>query len=468
MSRLQSVLDRVDASLQASMDRWFDLLRIPSISADPAHAGDCRRAADWLAQMLADMGLQAAVEETGGHPVVLAQTRHAARTAPRVLFYGHYDVQPVEPRDAWESDPFTPEIRTGPDGRARVYARGAADDKGQLLTFLEALRAWMKAHDDRAPFPVTILLEGEEEIGSPSLDRFLQSHTPELRADLALVCDTNQWDAETPAITTRLRGIVHDEVVIRGPNADLHSGLYGGPVPNPLHVLAHIVNTLWDEDGRVTLEGFYEGVAEIPAALRRQWAALDMNDARLLAEVGLEPPAVGEKGYTALEKIWARPTAEVNGMGGGHMGPGAKTVIPAEAFLKISFRLVGRQNPERVREAFRHHVRQHLPSGFEAHFAEVEAGAPAIEIPEDSKPVKAAAAALQEEWEKTPVFMGCGGSIPVVGSFRRVLGLDSLLVGFGLPDDSIHAPNEKYDVTCFHKGIRSWIRIMTRLADVAD
>ncbi len=467
MSRLHAVLAAIDEGLNASMERWFELLRMPSISADPAHAEDCRRTAQWLANLLADMGLKASVEETGGHPVVLAHSVDTMHTAPHVLFYGHYDVQPVEPREAWHSDPFEPEIRTGADGRARVYARGAADDKGQLLTFLEALRAWMQVHEGRAPFPVTILLEGEEEIGSPSLDAFLKARKADLQADIALVCDTNQWDAETPAITTRLRGIVHDEVVIRGPNADLHSGLYGGPVPNPLHVLARLVSALWDEEGRVTLKGFYEGVSDLPATLRRQWAALGMDDARLLAEVGLKPPAAGEKGYTALEKIWARPTAEVNGMGGGHMGPGAKTVIPAEAFLKISFRLVGRQDPQAVREAFREHVRQHLPAGFTARFAEAEAGAPAIEIPEDSPPVKAAAAALEEEWGRAPVFMGCGGSIPVVGSFRHILGMDTLLVGFGLPDDAIHAPNEKYDLTSFHKGMRSWVRILARLAETA-
>ena len=466
MSRLQSILRRIDQTAEERMARWFELLRIPSISADPAHAADCRRAAEWLAGQLAGIGLHADVIDTPGQPVVLARGDGPA-DAPHCLFYGHYDVQPVDPLEAWRTDPFEPTLITGEDGRARVFARGAADDKGQLLTFIEALRAW-KAETGALPFSVTVLLEGEEEIGSPSLDGFLEARREELSADVALICDTNQWDAETPAITTRLRGIVHDEVTIRGPKADLHSGLYGGPVPNPLHVLAAMVNALWDEEGRVTLEGFYDGVPEIPDSLRRQWAALGMDDATLLAEVGLKPPAAGERGYSALEKIWARPTAEVNGMGGGYMGPGAKTIIPAEAFLKISFRLVGRQDPEVVRRAFRDHVRRHLPPGFVAEFAEAEAGAPAVEVPEDSAFVQAAARALKEEWGRVPVFMGCGGSIPVVGSFRRILGVDSLLVGFGLPDDAIHSPNEKYDVDCFHKGTRSWARIMEALAGLSS
>ncbi len=462
MSRLETVLHRIDSGLGEAVARWFDLLEIPSISADPAHAGDCRRAADWLRARLAAIGLHADVIDTDGQPVVLAKGDGPAG-APRVLFYGHYDVQPVEPLEAWRTDPFRPVLITGEDGCRRVFARGAADDKGQLLTFLEALAAW-RAETGELPLSVTVLLEGEEEVGSPSLDGFLEAHRDDLAADVALICDTNQWDAETPAITTRLRGIVHDEVTIRGPKADLHSGLYGGPVPNPLHVLAAIVHDLWDDEGRVTLPGFYDGVPEIPEALRRQWAALGLDDAALLAEAGLKPPAAGERGFTALEKIWARPTAEVNGMGGGHMGRGAKTIIPAEAFLKISFRLVGRQDPEAVRAAFRDHVRRHLPPGFAAEFAEVEAGAPAVEVPEDSPWVQAATRALEEEWGRPPVFMGCGGSIPVVGGFRRILGLDSLLVGFGLPDDAIHSPNEKYDLDCFHKGMRSWARILAALS----
>lgn len=444
------------------MARWFELLRIPSVSADPAHAGDCRRAAHWLGERLSEIGLDVSIVETPGHPVVIGRGEGPPQ-APRCLFYGHYDVQPVDPLEEWRTDPFKPVRVMGEDGRERVFARGAADDKGQLLTFLEALRAW-REETGELPVSVTVLLEGEEEIGSPSLDGFLKDWRHRLEADVALICDTNQWDARTPAITTRLRGIVHDEVTIHGPAADLHSGLYGGPVPNPLHVLARIVAALWDENGRVALKEFYEGVPDLPDALRRQWAALGLDDASLLSEVGLRPPAAGESGYTALEKIWARPTAEVNGMGGGYMGPGAKTIIPSEAFLKVSFRLVGRQDPERVRAAFREHVRAHLPPGFRATFATAEAGAPAVEVSEDSPFVQAAARALEAEWQRPPVFMGCGGSIPVVGSFRRILGLDSLLVGFGLPDDAIHSPNEKYDVPCFHRGMRSWARIMRELA----
>ncbi len=463
MSRLDAALQALEADFPAAMERWFDLLRIPSVSADPAHAADCRRAAEHLADMLAAMGLDAAVRETPGHPMVVAHLEAASADAPRYLFYGHYDVQPVDPLDEWRTDPFEPELVTGEDGRQRVFARGAADDKGQLLTFLEALRAHLAAGEG-LPFHLVVLLEGEEESGSPSLDGFLRENATELRADAALVCDTNQWDENTPAITTRLRGMVHDEAVISGPRVDLHSGLYGGPVHNPNHVVARLIAGLWDEDGRVTLKGFYDGVHGLDEETRRGWAALGLDDEALLAEVGLVPPAAGEKGFTALEKVWARPTLEVNGMCGGYTGPGAKTVIPRQAFFKISCRLVDDQAPHAIRAAFREYVRANLPAGLSVRFSQGDGGAAsAIRVPEDSPLVRAAARGLEAEWARAPVMMGCGGSIPVVGSFREILGMDSLLVGFGLPDDAIHSPNEKYDVECFRKGARSWARIIEEL-----
>ena len=466
MSRLDAILEAIDRGRDASMQRWFDLLRIPSVSADPAHAADCRRAAEFMADLLSGMGLDASVRPTPGHPMVVAHMNGGGPAAPRVLFYGHYDVQPVDPLEEWRTDPFEPALVVGEDGRERVFARGACDDKGQLMTFVEALRAHLETTGEQ-PLNLTVLLEGEEESGSPSLDPFLQENADELRADIALICDTNQWDADTPAITTRLRGMVHDEAIVMGPRVDLHSGLYGGPVHNPNHVVARLIAGLWDEKGRVTLEGFYDGVRELPEETRRAWAALGLDDEALLAEVGLVPPAAGEEGYTALEKIWARPTLEVNGMSGGYTGPGAKTVIPREAFFKISCRLVDDQDPFAIRDAFRRYVRENLPAGMEVRFAEEGGASPAVRVPEDMPAVRAAARCLADEWGREPVMMGCGGSIPVVRSFKDILDMDSLLVGFGLPDDAIHSPNEKYDVRSFHKGIRSWARIIDALGSEA-
>ena len=462
MSRLDAILRTIDAQLEDSLQRLFALLRIPSISADPAHREDCRKAARYMADMLAEMGLDASVRDTPGHPMVIAHLDADEADAPRVLFYGHYDVQPADPLEEWKTPPFEPALVTGEDGRQRIFARGACDDKGQLMTFIEALRAHL-AHG-RRPLNLTILLEGEEESGSPSLEPFLRAHAEELRADLALVCDTGQWDADTPAITTRLRGMMHDEAIITGPRADLHSGLYGGPAHNPNHIVARLIAGLWDETGRVTLEGFYDGVAELPAETRRAWEALGMTDERLLAEIGLKPPAAGEEGYSALEKIWARPTIEVNGMGGGYTGPGTKTVIPSRAFFKISCRLVDDQDPYAIREAFRAYVRANLPRGVSVRFSEDGGASPAVRVEEDSAAVRAAAKCLEEEWGKAPVMMGCGGSIPVVRAFKDILGMDSLLVAFGLADDAIHSPNEKYDLQSFHKGTRSWARIIAALA----
>ena len=467
MPQLDAILSAIDGNLEAALERWFGLLRIPSVSTDPAHKEDCQRAARYMAEMLSDMGLEASVRETPGHPMVVAHARADDPGAPRYLFYGHYDVQPADPLEEWNTPPFEPVMVTGEDGEKRVFARGADDDKGQLLTFIEALRAHIEASGGQ-PLNLTILLEGEEESGSPSLDAFLRENADELRADMALVCDIPQWDAETPAITTRLRGMMHDEAIITGPRADLHSGLYGGPAHNPNHIVARLIAGLWDEDGRVTLEGFYDGVPELPESLRKAWAELGMTDEKFMAETGLRPPCAGEKGYSALEKVWARPTIEVNGMAGGYTGPGAKTVIPSRAFFKISCRLVGDQDPFRIREAFRAYVRANVPDGVQVAFSEEGGASPAVQVPEDSPAIRAAARCLAEEWGRQPVMMGSGGSIPVVRSFKDILGMDSLLVGFGLNEDAIHSPNEKYDLRSFHKGMRSWARIIAALGEGAQ
>ena len=459
-TQIDAVLASVDAGLEQSLERLYALLRIKSISTDPAYAQECRKAADWIVDELKGLGFDAAARSTPGHPVVVAHGPD--QDGAHVLFYAHYDVQPVDPLELWHTDPFAPELKTDANGRKIIVARGASDDKGQMMTFIEACRAW-KTVTGGLPVEVTILLEGEEESGSRSLGPFLDAHADELACDLALVCDTGMWNAETPAITTRLRGLVHDEVVVTGPSMDLHSGMFGGPAHNPIHILARIVAALHDANGVVTLPGFYDGVPELHPEQRREWDALGLDEAQWLARIG-QASAAGEKGRTILEKIWARPTCDVNGIIGGYTGEGTKTVIPSRATAKVSFRLIGEQDPMAIRDAFRKFVRDHLPEGCGAEFFS-HGASPAIEIPADSPPLAKARKALEEEFGRPPVHLGCGGSIPIVESFKRVLGMDSLLIGFGLDDDRIHSPNEKYELSSFRHGTRSWARILAALAE---
>ncbi len=461
MSDVNTVLERIDAGGEASLKRLFEFLAIPSISTDSRHKADCRRAAEWAAAQLADIGFEARVADTPGHPMVVAH-RVPAGAKRHVLFYGHYDVQPPDPLDLWQTPPFEPRLEDGPRGK-RIVGRGSSDDKGQLLTFIEAARAWIGAAGE-LPVAVTVLLEGEEESGSPSLKPFFDANKDELKADLALVCDTNQWNADTPAITTRLRGLVGEEITVTTAARDLHSGMYGGAALNPIKVLAGLIATLHDKDGRVTVPGFYDGVAELSAATAEQWRGLDFDEAGFLGEAGLAPDASGENGRSVLEKIWARPTCEINGIYGGYTGEGFKTVIPAEASAKISFRLVGKQDPAAIRTNFRAFLRERLPAGAQIEFHEHGASA-AIELAADSPALALAAKALGEEWNREPILMGSGGSIPIVGAFKSELGMDTLLIGFALDDDRIHSPNEKYELSSFRKGTRSWARILARLAE---
>lgn len=461
MADLDSVLACLDLNLDRSVDRLFDLLRIPSISTDPAYAADCRRAAEWLTGDLSAIGFEASLRETAGHPMVVAH-RKGPEGSPHVLFYGHYDVQPVDPLPLWDNDPFDPRRVAMPDGTERLTGRGTSDDKGQLMTFVEACRAFV-AETGGLPCSVTIFLEGEEESGSPSLLPFLDAHKSELSADVALICDTNMWDRETPAISTGLRGLVGEEITIRAASMDLHSGYFGGAAANPIRVLAKILADLHDADGRVTLPGFYDGVAELPEEVRRSWETLPFSQSEFLGSVGLSVPA-GEKGRSVLEQTWSRPTAEVNGIEGGYTGKGFKTVIAAQAHAKVSFRLVFDQDPAKIRESFRAFVRDRLPEDCAVEFHE-HGGSPAIQLPFDSPVLAKAREALSDEWPKPAVMIGMGGSIPVVGEFKRRLGMPSLLVGFGLGDDRIHSPNEKYELTSFAKGQRSWARILAALGE---
>jgi acetylornithine deacetylase/succinyl-diaminopimelate desuccinylase-like protein len=428
---LDAVLTRIDDTLPEALDRLSDLLRIPSISTDPAFKPACADAADWLVKELNSLGFKAEVRPTPGHPMVVARHEGPGR---HILFYGHYDVQPVDPLSLWERDPFDPEIQDTPKGRV-IRARGASDDKGQLMTFVEACRAY-KDVTGTLPGNLTIFFEGEEESGSPSLIPFMKQNSGELSADLALICDTGLFADTVPAIVTMLRGLAKVEFTIHAANKDLHSGMFGGAAINPIRVLTRILGGLHDDQGRVAVPGFYDDVDELPEAVRAQWQSLAFDHAAFLGAVGLTTPA-GEAGRTPLEMIWSRPTAEINGIWGGYTGAGFKTVLPAEAHAKVSFRLVSRQEPE---------------------------GSPASVMEITDPAFEAARGALSAEWARPAAFVGCGGSIPIAGYFKDFLGMDAMLVGFGRDDDQIHSPNEKYDVESFHKGIRSWARILDRIA----
>ena len=387
----------------------------------------------------------------------------AGGNAPHLLFYGHYDVQPADPVELWDHPPFEPTMVDGPHGK-RVYARGAVDDKGQVMLWLEALRAW---HDETGSLPVrvTVLIEGEEEVGSPNLEAFIAAHREALGADVVVISDTGMWNVDTPALTTRLRGMVYAQVTLKAAARDLHSGMFGGSALNPINALTHILGQLHDERGRIQLDGFYDGIADLSPEQRESWDRLGFDEGQFLGGIGLAHPA-GEVDRTPLERLWARPTADLNGIWGGYQGPGAKTVIAAEAGAKVSFRLVSGQDPEQVAAALRRFVSERAPAGAKVD-VEVFSSAPAIEIEASGPYVKAAQQALADEYGRPAVLIGCGGSIPVVESLRRMLGLDSLLMGFGLDDDQVHSPNEKFDWACFRHGIRSHARLLGVLASHA-
>lgn len=461
---LDGALAAADKQFDSSLERLFALLRIPSISTDPAYDGEVKKTAAHVHSELEALGFKVTTHTTPGHPMIVATRDDAATDGPRALFYGHYDVQPVDPLELWDRDPFDPVVETRTDGSKKIIARGAADDKGQIMTFMEACRACIEVNG-KLPIPITILFEGEEESGSPSLPGFLDTHSGDLKADVALVCDTNMWDATTPAITTRLRGLFGTELMIKAADKDLHSGLFGGPARNPAHVLASIIADLHDENGAITLPGFYDGVAEVLDDVMASWNELGFSAADFLGAVGLSVPA-GEKDRTALEQMWSRPTLEVNGMTSGYTGQGFKTVLPAQASAKISCRLVKGQDPEAIRQAFEAFVKERLPADCEAEFHPHGASS-GIELDTTGPAFQSIKQALTDEWPNAAAFTGIGGSIPIVGAFQERLGLDSVLVGFGLSDDQIHSPNEKYELESYRKGIRSWVRIMFALGEAS-
>ena len=461
MSKIDQVLAQAEAGFAAAQQRWLDWLRIPSIGAAPEHAADCRAAAEFARQQLEDLGFVAPLRETGGHPAIVAHhPGPGGKDVPHLLYYGHYDVQPADPLDLWHSPPFEPTIVDGPHG-PRVYARGAVDDKGQVAMWLGAFRAWFES-TGTLPCRITALIEGEEETGSLNFKPFVIANRAELKADICIISDTGMWDIDTPAISSSLRGMTYMEVTLKAASRDLHSGMYGGSALNPINALTRALGQLKDETGRIQVPGFYDGIADISAGKANQWASLGFDETKFLGDIGLSVPA-GEAGRGALERLWARPTADICGIWGGYTGPGTKTVIAAEASAKVSFRLVPGQDPVAVEQGFKQFMQDRVPADAKLEFTTFGTS-PGLEMKTDSPFMQAAQAALTDEYGRPAVMIGCGGSIPVVDTITRELGMDSVLMGFGLEDDQVHSPNEKFEVRCFRQGLRSHARLLGKLS----
>jgi acetylornithine deacetylase/succinyl-diaminopimelate desuccinylase-like protein len=454
---LDAVLAKIDTDLDAALERLMGLLRLQSVSTDPAYKEQVNKAADWLVEDLKSLGVDASKRDTPMHPMVVG---HVGNIGPHLLFYGHYDVQPVDPIELWGHDPFEPFIEDR-NGIKVIRGRGTSDDKGQLMTFMEACRAWIAVHGE-LPCKITFLFEGEEETGSPSLVPFMEANKDELKADLALICDTGMVAKGVPSIASQLRGMLKDEMTIHGPAMDLHSGHYGGPAINPLKEISRIIASFHDDEGRVTIDGFYDDVIEIGDNLKAQWETCGFDEAEYMEGAGLTTPA-GEQGYSILEQQWSRPTLEINGMWGGYQGAGTKTVIPAQAHAKITCRLVGDMDPDDIRIKLRAHVEGMLRPDASVTWDNDLEGAPPSVMNTDRPEFEQARQALSAEWDREAVFVGMGGSIPIAGHFKTVLDMDAMLIGFASEDDRIHSPNEKYDVEAFHKGMRSWARVLAAL-----
>lgn len=442
---MNDVIDFINANRDRYVDELKHYLAIPSISALPDHAGDVRACAEWTAAEMKRIGLEhVRLIETPGNPVVCGDWLHA-EGAPTILFYGHYDVQPVDPLDLWESPPFEAAVRQG-----EIYARGAADDKGQVFMHCKAVEACLR-RAGRLPVNIRFVIEGEEEIGSVHLDAFVREHRDELAADVVVISDSPMFDRGVPSICYGLRGLAYLQIDLRGSRSDLHSGSFGGAVANPAFVLAQVLSRMKDRGGRVTAPGFYDDVRPLRAEERAEFARLPFNERRYRNELGA-PKLCGERGYTTLERLWARPTFEVNGLLSGFTGDGAKTVIPAVAMAKVSMRLVPDQNPGRIADLFEAHLRKVTPPTVELTVTRMHGGRPWM-TEFDNPFVQAAGRAIERGFGRPPVFNREGGSIPVVATFQEVLGLPSVLFGVGLPDENAHAPNEKLDLGNFHNGI---------------
>ena len=436
-----------------------DLLRIPSVSTLPEHKNDVRRAAEFVAQQMRSIGLEnVEVMPTAGHPLVYGDWLHAAGK-PTVICYGHYDVQPPDPLDEWTTPPFEPTERNN-----NLYARGAVDDKGQMYMHLKALEALMNTGGGKLPVNVRLLIEGEEEVGGESIAKFVREHPQRLKADVALVSDTEMFAPDLPTLCIGLRGMVYTELEAAGARVDLHSGMYGGVAPNPLEALARIIAKLKDENGKVLIPGFYDRVEKPSAEERQAWSRLPFNEEEYRqAEIG-SSRLTGEPGFTVQERTWARPTLEVHGIPGGFVGAGGKTVIPARAAAKISMRLVPDQEPAEIYDRFSAFVQKNVPAGITLKIKQFSMADPIV-VRTDNHFVRAASAAMKEVFGKDTVFIRSGGSIPIVADFEKSLKIPSVMMGFGLPDDNLHAPNEKFHIPNFYRGIESIIRFFQKLAE---
>jgi acetylornithine deacetylase/succinyl-diaminopimelate desuccinylase-like protein len=437
------------------LEQLKELLRIPSVSAQPVHQPDTHRAAEWVRDQLTAAGLTAELVPTAGYPILYAEWT-GAPGAPTALIYGHYDVQPPDPLDQWITPPFEPTVREG-----RLYARGATDDKGQMFTHIKSVEAWMNTAG-RLPINVKFVIEGEEEVGSNNLDLFLEQHRDRLQCAVAVISDTAQFAPGVPAITYGLRGILACEVTLRGPKQDLHSGVFGGSVTNPANALAKLIASLHDDHGRVQIPGFYDDVVDLTAEERRDFANLPFNEASYLQSLGVSAPH-GEAGFTTLERRWARPTCDINGMISGYTGVGPKTIVPAQSLAKITCRLVPNQDAKKITASLKAFLESRLPPGIRMEFHEHH-GAPAVVCDLHSPYMAAAREAVAAGFGKPPVMIREGGSIPVVGSFKRILGVDTLLLGWGQNTDNLHSPNESFRLEDFHNGTRASAHLWAALA----
>jgi len=440
-----SVIDFINTNRDRYINELKQFLAIPSISAIPAHSGDVRRCAEWTADEMRRVGLEnVRLVDTPGNPVVYGDWLHAPG-APTILFYGHYDVQPVDPVNLWESPPFEATVRDG-----EIYARGAADDKGQVFMHFKAIEAHLK-QTGSLPVNMRLIIEGEEEVGSENLDNFVRANKSQLDADVVVISDSAMFDRGVPSICYSLRGLVYFQIDLRGTKSDLHSGVFGGAVANPNMVLAQILAQMKDRGGRIKIPGFYDDVVALTDEERTAWTKLPFNEKQYRKDLGA-PKLFGESGYTTLERVWGRPTFEVNGLLGGFTGEGAKTVIPAVSMAKVSMRLVPNQHPDKIAKLFEEYVKKVAPKTVELKVTRMHGGKPWLTA-YDNPYVQAAGRAIEQGFGKSPVFCREGGSIPVVSTFQEELGLPSVLFGVGLPDENAHAPNERLDLSNFHNGI---------------
>ena len=447
MNTLNEYLDQHAARFE---DDLCELLRIDSVSADSTRRPSVRRAAEWVRAQFAGLGLKHELIETAGNPLVYAESPPVPG-APTVLVYGHYDVQPPEPLDQWTTPPFEPTRRDG-----KLFARGATDDKGQMLTHIKSAEAWLKTAG-KLPVQLKYLIEGEEEVGSENLDPFIQKNKKKLACDVVVISDCSQFGPGKPAITYGLRGLNYFELRLKGPSQDLHSGTFGGAVTNPANTLCKILTALKDDKGRVRVPGFYDDVAKLTKRERDEFAKLPFNEKKFMQQIGVKG-LTGEVGFSTLERRWARPTCDINGLWSGYQGEGAKTILPSDAGAKFSFRLVPNQSPKKIAAALKKMLTEMLPPGITMTLIDF-GGAPGVVVPLDSPFVAAACRAIEKSFGKKPVFMREGGSIPVVRTFHETLGVDTLLLGWGLDDDNAHSPNEKFFLADFHRGIKasSWL-----------